>query len=178
MLAELNWADYAILATIGVSALISLVRGFVREFFSLLSWAVALFVAVAFQADMSQQLLEFVDKPYVRDALGYVILFVGTLIVMSLLTNLMSLLVSSTGLDGTDRMLGMVFGAMRGGVVVLAMVVLMPSLLNGVEQDLWWKESVLIPEFQTMSDWSKAAFVELVQWVQDLIQRVRGGATT
>lgn len=169
MLTSFNWADWVIVAIIAVSALISLLRGFVKEALSLVSWALAFFVAVAFHQPMVSLLESSVAKPYVRDILAYVILFAGTLVLGSLATYLISMIVKRTGLSGTDRLLGMIFGTARGFIVVLASVILLPSLLNGVQQDEWWRSSQLIPEFLLMTDWSQQTFNDLVQWVSSLL---------
>ncbi|QQD16763.1 CvpA family protein [Spongiibacter nanhainus] len=169
MLTSFNWADWVIVAIIVVSALISLLRGFVKEALSLLSWALAFFVAVAFHQPMVSLLESSVGKPYVRDILAYVILFAGTLVLGSLATYLISMIVKRTGLSGTDRLLGMIFGTARGVIVVLASVILLPSLLSGIQQDEWWRSSQLIPEFLLMTDWSQQTFNDLLQWASSLL---------
>ena len=78
-------------------------------------------------------------------------------------------MVKRTGLSGTDRLLGMIFGTARGLIVVLAVLVLLPSLLTGVENDQWWKESQLVPEFLLMKDWSEQSFNDVVNWGSSLL---------
>jgi len=65
-------------------------------------------------------------------------------------------LVSSTGLSGTDRTLGLVFGVFRGLLIVLALVIILPQAVP-VGQDLWWTESALIPIFQGFESWGRNA---------------------
>ena len=168
MLTSFNWADWAILAVVIVSSLISLLRGFVREALSLVSWAVAFFIAVALHMQMVEVLAPLVDKPYLRDILAYVLLFTGALVLGSLATHLIAEVVKRSGLSGTDRLLGMIFGTTRGMIVVLAALVLLPSLLTGIENDQWWQESILIPEFLLMKDWSEQSFHDLVGWLSSL----------
>ena len=57
-------------------------------------------------------------------------------------------LVSSTGLSGTDKTLGLVFGVFRGFLIILAIVIILPELVP-VSSDQWWTESKLIPFFQS-----------------------------
>ncbi|MFT5889697.1 MAG: membrane protein required for colicin V production, partial [Zhongshania sp.] len=101
--------------------------------------------------------------------LAYVLLFGATLLAGSLLTHFIAVVVKRTGLSGTDRLLGMVFGSARGLIVVLASVVLLPSLLTGIESDQWWKDSQLIPEFLLMKDWSEQSFNDIVSWASSLM---------
>jgi membrane protein required for colicin V production len=62
-------------------------------------------------------------------------------------------LIRVTGLSGTDRFLGMVFGAARGGLLVVVAVGLLS--LGPVQQDQWWQQSKLMPQFLLVADWSK-----------------------
>lgn len=171
---QLATVDWIIVVIIGVSTLLSLLRGFVREALSLASWGVAFFVAVAFHDQLMEALTGLVDKPYIRDIAAYVILFGGALIAGSIATHLIAALVQKTGLSSTDRLLGMIFGAARGAVVVTALVILLPKLLEGVERDLWWQQSLFIPQFQMMQDWSEQTFRDLVQMVSEFVSRHRG----
>lgn len=70
-----------------------------------------------------------------------------------LINYLIGQLVLVTGLSGTDRFLGMVFGGARGVLLVVVVVGLMS--LAPVEADDWWRQSELIPHFLLVSDWSK-----------------------
>jgi membrane protein required for colicin V production len=73
-------------------------------------------------------------------------------------------LVRVTGLAGTDRFLGMVFGAARGGLLVVVAAGLMS--LGPVQQDPWWQQSQLLPKFLLVADWSKNLILGLTsQWL-------------
>ncbi len=102
------WIDYAILAVIGISTLISLVRGFVKEAVSLVIWIGAFFVASTFYANLATLLTNISDQ-FLRNAAAVAILFITTLILGALINYLIGQLVSKTGLTGTDRVLGLVF---------------------------------------------------------------------
>lgn len=173
MLSTFNWADWAIIAVISASALISLIRGFVKEALSLLSWAVAFFVAVAFHPQAVTLLESLVDKIYLREILAYILVFIIALVLGSLVTHIIAVMVKRTGLSGTDRLLGMMFGTARGLIVVLAVLILLPSLLMGVEDDQWWKDSQLIPEFLLMKEWSEQSFNDVVNWGSSLLSSQR-----
>ncbi|MOA37232.1 Colicin V production protein [compost metagenome] len=84
---------------------------------------------------------------------GCAILFVLTLMVGALLTHLLGMLVQATGLSGTDRLLGMIFGVARGALLVVITVGLLS--LAPVQQDPWWQQSKLLPDFLMIADWSK-----------------------
>ena len=82
-----------------------------------------------------------------------VAMFVATLVVGAMINYLIGELIRVTGLSGTDRFLGMAFGAARGALLVVTAVGLLS--LGPVQQDSWWQESRLVPQFLLVADWSK-----------------------
>lgn len=148
-----TWVDWSILALIAVSGLISLTRGFVREALSLLVWGGASAVAWLYGGALAGHLAPYIELPSARVIAACAILFVLTLMIGALVTHLFGALVQATGLTGTDRLLGMVFGLARGALLVVVVVGLLS--LAPVQQDPWWRQSVLLPEFLMIADWSK-----------------------
>lgn len=159
-----TWVDWAIIAIIVISSLISLKRGFVKEALSLVTWIIAGVVAWMFGGALSQHLTQFIDMPSARVIAGCAILFVATLLVGALVNFLISELVRVTGLSGTDRFLGMVFGGARGALLVVVLTGLLS--LAPVQQDPWWQQSSLLPHFLMVADWSKNLILGLAgQWI-------------
>jgi membrane protein required for colicin V production len=142
----MTWVDYAILAIIGISALISIFRGLVREVLSLLAWGCAFWVAWRFMQEAAGWFGGVVSVPSARLVLAFATLFVGTLLVAALVNLLIGKLIASTGLTGTDRMLGVLFGVARGVVIVATLVLV--GRLTPVPQDPWWRTSLLLPRFE------------------------------
>lgn len=145
------WIDYAILGLIALSSVIGLTRGFVREAFSLISWALAVWVGLNFSRDLSGFLESTLSNPSARIAAAFVILFLITLILSSIVSFLIRQLVERTGLTGSDRFIGFVFGIGRG-VLVSALLILLAGL-TPLPEDSWWKESTLIPPLQSVAAW-------------------------
>ncbi len=149
----MSWLDLIILGIIALSALISLIRGFVKESISLLTWIIAGILAFRYFSPMSELLEPFVTSPTMRGIAGFAILFVSTLIIGAIVNFIMSQLVSKTGLSGTDKALGVVFGGARG-VLIVTMVVLLASLTPMPEAQ-WWQDSVMVGYFQQLAEWVK-----------------------
>ena len=149
-------ADTGIAVIIAISGLISLVRGFVKEAMSLVIWVAAFVVAMTFSEAASALLVNLIELASLRQLAAWSGLFVATLLVGAALNFLLGKLVTSTGLGGTDRTLGLVFGVFRGLIVVLALVIALPKAIP-VEQDPWWQESTLIPVFQDFEGWGREA---------------------
>ncbi len=147
----MNWLDYAIIAVIALSTIISLVRGFVKEAISLVVWFAALFIASQFYADLAVYFTQINDE-LVRNGAAIAALFVATLILGALVNHVVSQLVEATGLSGTDRALGAVFGGLRGILIVSALLFFLDTFTPSASST-WWEESVLVPEFAVIIEW-------------------------
>ena len=145
------WVDYTILAVIGLSALISLMRGFVREALSLAGWILAFWVALTFTRELADLLPASISVPSARLAIAFLSLFFLALLLAALVNFLAVQLVEKTGLSGPDRLLGAGFGIARGAVIVAILVLL--AGFTAVPRDPWWRSSVLIPQFQQLALW-------------------------
>lgn len=133
-------ADLVLVGLVLLSAVFGGTRGFMKEVLSLGIWTAALLLALAFGRPLGSLILDANDK--LQAGVGFALVFLGVLLAGALVQRLVHSLVETTGLTGTDRVLGLVFGAARGGVVVLfALVMLRPF----AEDRRWWRESRLVP---------------------------------
>lgn len=136
-----------------LSGLISIKRGFVKEALSLVTWVIALIVARMFGGNLAHLLGDLVTTPSARWGIAYVILFASTLVVGALVNHLVAEFVKVTGLTGTDRIFGMVFGVSRGLVILTAIV--FGLQFTAVPLDPWWKDSLIIPHFELLVEWAR-----------------------
>ncbi len=147
------WVDILIIGIIALSAIISLVRGFVQEALSLATWIAAFWVAWFFFRPLAVQFEPWIDVPSIRLGVAYGLLLILVLLLGAIVNRFMAVLVNSTGLNGTDRLIGAFFGAARGAVVVAILILL--AGLTPFPSDPWWRDSVLIPYFQELALWLK-----------------------
>lgn len=146
------WVDWVILAIIGVSALISLLRGFVREALSLAGWIAAFFLAKMFYEPFAELLVDHIETNSIRLGVAWVGIFIATLVVAGIINYLVGRMVDAAGMSGTDRFLGMFFGALRG-VLIVALIVLALKQFTPVPKDKWWDQSDLIPHMEIVATW-------------------------
>ena len=151
--------DWIIVAMVSLSTLISIKRGFVKEALSLVTWVLAFIVARLYGTQLSVLLVEYIVSPSMRLVVAFALLFVVTLIVGAMISHLIGELVRLTGLSGTDRMFGMIFGLARGLLILVIGISLIR--LTPLTDDDWWQESLLIPEILQIEERSRALFVEL-----------------
>lgn len=145
----MNWVDFAIIGIILISAVISLFRGFIKEALSLASWVIAFWVALKFSNDVAGLLVKYIETQSFRSAAAFAAIFVCVVVLGAIINFLAWKLVQKSGLTGTDRALGMVFGIARGFVVVVLLVLL--AGLTPMPKDQWWKKSMLMVHFQNMA---------------------------
>ncbi len=156
----MNWFDYAIIVVLALSVLVGLWRGFIGEVMALVCWVLAFWVAWMFGPVLAEQFSASISVPSVRVMLGYALCFIAVLIAGAIVSYLLRKLVSGSGLSGTDRLLGMVFGLVRGFGLIVLVIVLMK--FTPVIRDDWWQQSRMLPTFERSASWMTTLLPEAV----------------
>lgn len=131
--------DWAIAALFLASMLVGLLRGLVAEVLSVLSWVAAFVLAQWFAPAVGALLPMEGYAQQLRYAAGFAVVLIGTLVLGALLAWACKKLLEAVGLRPLDRVLGGLFGAVRAGVVVLVLGIVVH--LTGARDAVWWKES-------------------------------------
>ena len=128
--------DIVALGIIVVCILISMMRGGIAEVASLVIWVVAFLVAKMFAAPFAAVALTSVQPPQFAVAVGFILLFVAAWLVQHFLRSLLTSAVSAIGLGGVNRLLGAVFGAAKG-VLIITLAVLVCSFTDLPQTPDW-----------------------------------------
>lgn len=135
-----------VVAVLGLSTLLGVWRGLVKELLSLVSWMAAFWVAQKYAGLASDWLPMSGSSPMLRFAAGFVVVFVSVLIVTALVAWLIRQLLSAVGLSGFDRLLGAVFGALRALVVLLAITVVVD--MTPMRESQAWQQALGAPRLE------------------------------
>lgn len=139
----MSWIDYLIIFIAIASAAFGYWRGFVKEAIALTTWLVAILLAWQASWIVEDRLGEWQAAPELRVWAARIILFIAVLVLGGLLAWLMRALIRSTGLSGTDRSLGAVFGLARG-VLLVGLVAMLIGVAELADES-WWAEARLKP---------------------------------
>ncbi len=156
----MSTVDLVLLGLVVLSLVIGLWRGFVKEVFALVVWVVAFGAAFLFSGNFTALLEPYVTVPSARQGLAFLGVFLVVLFIGGLLTWAVGKLVEKTGLSGTDRLLGAVFGVARGLVLVLGLI--LAAGFTPVPADPWWGESRVIQSLLPLAEWAGGFLPESV----------------
>ena len=142
--------DYIMIAIVVISMIFGAIRGFLRESVALLGWLTGLWLAWRYAPELQPHLGGTLAGTELQLWVARLIILLGTLVTAWLVGSLLSFLVQRSGLTlGLDRMLGTVFGLVRGAVIVGFAVMLADAA--GMKNEPWWKSSGLMPIGQEMA---------------------------
>ena len=148
-MAQMTAFDYAVLGIVGLSVIVSIWRGVVREVLALLSWVVAFVIAQGYAHTLAAWLPSAIANPSLRLLIAFIILFLLVLLLTALVAILVSKLIRSVGLGPVDRGVGAIFGLLRGMLAVLILVLLCG--LTSVPQHPVWREAMLSPPLEAIA---------------------------
>ena len=147
-------ADVLIVLVLLGSTIIGLLRGFVREAVSVVFWIVAIWSAWKFGPVVEPHLGGVLTNPAIAPWVGRLTVLVLVLLIRWVVAMLLSYFTRSLGLGAMDRVFGLMFGILRG-MVLVGLIVIGGELLH-LNQEEWWNRSKLVPYGETIGDWLRA----------------------
>ena len=155
----LNFADWFILVVLVASGLISFSRGFTKEFLSLFLWVAAFIAAISLEFLATPKINEYIGNPEISKILSYVVVFIVFIFIGGILIKFISKIIKWSGASGFDRFLGVLFGLIRGLIVLFVIFLLLPSSLKTTDLI---NNSKITPLIQKYAPQIEAYFRELV----------------
>jgi membrane protein required for colicin V production len=132
--------DYAVLLIIGISIVVSMMRGAVRELLAIAGWLAAIYIAKTYSTQLLPLLPADIPTEPLKLLAANVILFLGVLLISSLLCIALSSLIKKIGLNWLNRGIGAVFGFTRGLLIVCVLVFL--AGLTSLPKDARWTNAM------------------------------------
>ena len=156
---ELNSADWFILVVLIASGIISFTRGFTKEFLSLFLWVAAFIAAISLEFLATPKINEFIGNEEISKIISYIFVFVIFIFVGGIVIKFISKLIKWSGASGFDRFLGVLFGLIRGLIVLFAIFLLLPSSLKTTDLI---SNSKITPIIQKYAPQIEAYFRDLI----------------
>lgn len=139
----MNGLDIFVLVVVILSIGVGVYRGAVREVLHLAGWIAAFVLSSSFAGALAPQFADWMSEPAYRLALAWISIFLGVLMLASLVASLLTELLRRFGLDGLNRVAGGAIGLARAGLIVLVFMWL--AGMSKLPQTAWWKQSVTAP---------------------------------
>lgn len=147
----MNAVDYVFIGIVGISALLSLFRGLVREAVSLTVWIIAGTAALTFASRAAPMLAGVVAAENLRTPVAFVLIFVLVVMLGSIVGYLIGQIMQRSGLSGPDRLLGLGFGVARGALIVSVLVLV--ATMTPIASQSWWQQAQLPSHFYPLATW-------------------------
>ena len=154
---ELAILDGVVAAVVLISALLAMFRGFVREVLSIAAWVAAAILAYLFYEDLLPYVAEYVSNPTVAIIISAAAIFLVSLIVVSLITMRISDFVMDSPVGALDRLLGFIFGAARGVLLLVVAALFFNYLVDEPDRPEWVTTAMSYPELSRLSEQLLAA---------------------
>ena len=156
---ELNPADWFILVVLLASGIISFTRGFTKEFLSLFLWIAAFIAAISLEYLATPKINEFIGNEEVSKIISYIVVFIVFIFLGGMLIKFISKIIKWSGASGFDRFLGVLFGLIRGLIVLFVIFLLLPSSLKTTDLI---SNSKITPIIQKYAPQIEAYFRDLI----------------
>lgn len=145
--------DLVVIAVMLVSGLLAMVRGFLREVFSIMSWIAAAGATAYFYSRLLPVTKQYISQDTVALAVTVLILFLGTLFIVSVITARLSDLVLDSRIGALDRTLGFLFGLARGLLVMVVAFLFFNWLVPEKNQPVWAVSAKSRPVLENAGNW-------------------------
>ena len=145
--------DIALIGVMLISGVLAMVRGFMREILSIASWGIAALVTLYGYSKAVPIAKQYISNELIATAASVGVLFLGTLLVVSLFTVKISDMILDSRVGALDRSLGFLFGLARGLIIMVVAYLFLVWLIPAKSQPSWVQEARSRPVLQGTGDW-------------------------
>lgn len=157
--------DFVVLGIVGLSFLLGIGRGVISEILAVASWILAFLAAKTMHGSLAGVLTAWMSDPVLRKAMAMTAIVLFVLLAGTAARILIAKIVAAAGLGLVDRLLGGLFGLVRG--ILVAIVLVMLGGMTVLPRQPWWKDAALSPPLETLAVAAKGYLP------QDLSARIR-----
>ena len=150
--AGFTYVDWVIVVVVGISLLFGLWRGLAREVMSLLGWVGGFVLANLLARTVAEATSHLIADGTVRYLLAWMLVFISVLAIAGVLSSIVARQLKQPGLDIGNRLLGALFGVMRGLVIVMVLVWILRGILPASEERAL-DRAVLMPTITAVTEW-------------------------
>ncbi|QEL10805.1 CvpA family protein [Kushneria phosphatilytica] len=151
-----TWVDGVIAAILLMSTLSGVMRGFIRAALGMAAWVAALIAATRYAGRAGELLRDYVTNSDIRLAIGFVLVVLVVVVTAGIVIRLLHALIEWVGMGAFNRLLGALFGLLRGGAIVILLMAV--AALSPVQLTAAWQQSVLLPVVLDLRDAALARF--------------------
>lgn len=158
--------DYLVLVVIAISIILSVMRGLLREVLAILGWVAAFYVAKTYTNQVLPMMPVNIPTEPLRILAAFLVLFLATLLVASLLAIALSAIFKKIGLGWLNRLLGAGFGMVRGLLIVCVLVFL--AGFTSAPKDARWRDAMFSAPLEalvtSMLPWVPVSIAKYVKY--------------
>ena len=161
-IASFNLFDWFILLVWVVSSGYGIARGFAREALSIIGWVSAFLLANVLAESVSDLASNLIDEPTTRYLLGWVLTFIAVLLMFGVIAAFLSKQMRQPGFNIGNRLLGGIFGLLRGVIIVAAISIVLRAALPDSNEGLL-DSAVLMEPVEWVAEWIGANFDRVLE---------------
>lgn len=172
----INGLDLAVIVVLLISALLAFMRGFVHEVLSIGAWIGAGLIAL-YGVPYAQPIArKTIPLDWAADAAAAAVLFLGALLILSLLTHALSKTVQASALNNLDRALGFLFGLARAAVILSVLLIAADWLMDKASRPQWMQKAKTLPALEAGADVLKDIVPDSFMAAEDAAKEAAGTA--
>ncbi|MFC3907584.1 CvpA family protein [Legionella dresdenensis] len=160
------WVDLAIIGVIALSVITGIVRGFLKELIALFVWGAGIWLAYNYSQALEPWLSQYIQDKTVCGVAGFVIILVSVIVIGGIFNAMLGFILKRSGMGGTDRTLGMVFGFVRGVFIVSLIMVIVK--MTSLPHEEYARESKLYARFDPVVSWMYGLMPEFIKKANEL----------